>query len=437
MSDKTKNPFRFKGLNENANENDSNKNPFTFKPKQIPAIETSFRTLNPSISYNVNESPTSNSNSTSNQNQNVNKETDLEPISKTNEIEHLSKLESIENAKTWDNEITLETFGNWINVSAYKIECLDLAIKTYRSRLQKFILLSLILSTISGTISVAQFGNYSASLKVFLNTALTISSFVVALLTGAVKTLKLQENLEEYIHLKQRWVSLTAKITNEIYLPKRLRRNAEVMIGENKGLFLDLLKIDIYIPNHMSVLAAKHLDKGDDIESQYYKYRDNIIKNEKGMNSGCMRWYSFFYDCCKCCYSDELTKKIEDNNNLAKTIKYSQKENASSYKRKAYQYTLPSIMLNNVKHECEDLKNEHKHTVETQTVTVESEPVITATVNASSTSTSTSGIGAMISGTIRTVRKSIGSSSNTDPALTMERKKSGDLNAATSLEEKV
>jgi hypothetical protein len=64
------------------------------------------------------------------------------------------------------------------------------------------------------------------------------------------------------------------------------------------------------------VLAAKHLDKGDDIESQYYKYRDNIIKNEKGMNSGCMRWYSFFYNCCKCCYSDELSKKIEDNKKL-------------------------------------------------------------------------------------------------------------------------
>jgi len=436
MSDKSKNPFRFKDLN--IGEND--KKPFTFKPNQLPTLETSFRTLNPSSNENV--TPTS---PTPNQNVSVNKETELDPVSKTNEIEHLSKLESIENAKTWDNEITLETFGNWINVSAYKIECLDLAIKTYRSRLQKFILISLILSTVSGTISVAQFGNYGASIKVFLNTALTISSFIVALLTGAVKTLKLQENLEEYIHLKQRWVSLTAKITNEIYLPKRLRRNAEVMIGENKGLFLDLLKIDIYIPNHMSVLAAKHLDKGDDIESQYYKYRDNIIKNEKGMNSGCMRWYSFFYNCCKCCYSDELSKKIEDNNNLAKTIKYSKKENASSYKRKAYQYTLPSIMLNNVKHECVDLKNEHKHTAETQTVTVE-DSVITpsASTNASSSSGIGTGIGAIISGTIRTVRNSLPKSISTDSvslsetALNMERKKSMELSAvASQTEEKV
>lgn len=258
-------------------------------------------------------------------------------------------------AKSWENEITLETFGNWINVSAYKIECLDLAIKTYRSRLQVFILLSLILSTLSGTVSVAQFGNYSSSLKLFLNSSLTISSFVVALLTGAVKTLKLQETLEEYINLKLRWVSLSAKITNEIYLPKRLRRNAEDLICENKGLFLDLLKMDIDIPVYMTVLAAKHIDKGDDIESQYYKYKDNIIKKEKEMNYGCMKFYSLFYDCCRCCYSKVLTKKIVDNRALAKTIKFSQIENASSYKRKAYQYSLSSIMLNNVKHECNDL----------------------------------------------------------------------------------
>ena len=258
-------------------------------------------------------------------------------------------------AKSWENEITLETFGNWINVSAYKIECLDLAIKTYRSRLQVFILLSLILSTLSGTVSVAQFGSYSSSLKLFLNSALTISSFVVALLTGAVKTLKLQETLEEYINLKLRWVSLSAKITNEIYLPKRLRRNAEDLICENKGLFLDLLKMDIDIPSYMTVLAAKHIDKGDDIESQYYKYKDNIIKKEKEMNYGCMKFYSFFYDCCRCCYSKVLTKKIVDNRALAKTIKFSQIENASSYKRKAYQYSLSSIMLNNVKHECSEL----------------------------------------------------------------------------------
>ena len=151
-------------------------------------------------------------------------------------------------------------------------------------------------------------------------------------------------------------------------MPKRLRRNAEVLIRENKGIFLDLLKIDVPIPKYMSILAAKHIDKGDDIESQYYKYRDNIIKNEKAMNEGCMKCLTCWYNCCFCFYNKDTAKKIEDNKALAKTIKYSQIENATTYKRKAYQYTLASIMLNNVKNEYNEIKNETNkmNTIETQ-----------------------------------------------------------------------
>ena len=77
--------------------------------------------------------------------------------------------DDITSEKTWDNLITLETFSDWISVAAYKIECLDLAIKIYRWRLQTCILLGLLLSTASGTISVTQFGNYSPNLKFGLN----------------------------------------------------------------------------------------------------------------------------------------------------------------------------------------------------------------------------------------------------------------------------
>ena len=271
--------------------------------------------------------------------------------------------------KTWDNVITLATFNDWISVAAYKIECLDLAIKIYRWRLQTCILLGLLLSTASGTISVTQFGNYSSDLKFGLNLVLTITSFAVALLTGIVKTFKLQENLEEYISLKQSWVSFSAKISNEIYLPKKMRSNAETLIKNNKARFLDLLKIDVPIPKEMSILAAKHLDKGDDIESQYYKYRENIIRNEKDMNHNYMRCLSFFYTCCNCFYKPSTSKIIRENRELERTIKYSKMENQSKYKRRAYQYTLSSIMLNNVKNEFKEVKalTATKTDVETQT----------------------------------------------------------------------
>jgi hypothetical protein len=298
-----------------------------------------------------------NSNNSNNNNNNVNTTLDT----------HLDLETEETGEKTWDNVVTLETFNDWISVASYKIECLDLAIKILRWRLQTCILLGLILSTLSGTVSVTQFSEYSPHVKFGLNLILTITSFSVAILTGFVKTFKLQETLEEYISLKQNWVSFSAKISNEIYLPKRMRKNAETLIKENKARFLDLVKIDIPVTKSMSVLAAKHLDKGDDIESQYYKYRDNIIKKEKDMNHGCMKCLSFFYDCCFWLYKEETAKKIEDNRTLAKTIKYSKIENATKYKRRAYQYTLSSIMLNNVKNEYKEVKALSNNSMATQT----------------------------------------------------------------------
>jgi hypothetical protein len=209
-------------------------------------------------------------------------------------------------------------------------------------------------------------------LLIGLNLVLTITSFAVALLTGIVKTFKLQENLEKYINLKQSWVSFSAKISNEIYLPKKMRGNAETLIKDNKARFLDLLKVDVPIPKEISILAAKHLDKGDDIESQYYKYRENIIKNEKDMNQNYMKCLSFFFNCCYCCYKPSTIKKILDNKHLEKIIKYSKIENQTKYKRRAYQYTLSSIMMNNVKHEYNEVKLQNKQTIETQTEKVAS-----------------------------------------------------------------
>ena len=242
-------------------------------------------------------------------------------VGNTNMSEDANDIEDTNAEQTWNNLITLETFNDWISVASYKIECLDLAIKIYRWRLQTCIMLGLLLSTASGTISVTQFGNYSQNLKFGLNLVLTITSFAVALLTGIVKTFKLQENLEKYINLKQSWVSFSAKISNEIYLPKKMRGNAETLIKDNKSRFLDLLKVDVPIPKDISVLAAKHLDKGDDIESQYYKYRENIIKNEKDMNQNYMKCLSFFFNCCSCFYKPTTIRKILDNKHLEKIIK--------------------------------------------------------------------------------------------------------------------
>jgi hypothetical protein len=259
--------------------------------------------------------------------------------------------------ESWDNKCTLDTFNDWINVSAYKIACLDLIIQKYRWRIQNYILLGLILSTASGTISVTQFGSYDPQINFVLNLVFTIMSFAVAILTGAVKTFKIQENLEEYISLKQSWIAFSARISSEIYLPKRLRSDAEFLIKDSKTKFLDLLKIDVPVPKHMLVLAAKNVDKGDALGSQYYQYLENKHKLERGLNGGCMPCLSFMFDCCGCMYSQENSRKIIANRELAKKIKFSKIDNAKKYKQKAYQYTLSSIMLNGVKTEVNNFKN--------------------------------------------------------------------------------
>jgi hypothetical protein len=267
----------------------------------------------------------------------------------------------------WDNKCTLDTFNDWINVSAYKIACLDLIIQKYRWRLQNYILLGLIFSTASGTISVTQFGSYNSDINFALNFVFTVMSFTVAILTGAVKTFKLQENLEEYINLKQNWIAFSARITSEIYLPKRLRSDAEFLIKDSKTKFLDLLKIDVPVPKHMLIRAAKNVDKGDSVNSQYYEYLENKHKLEQGLQGGCMSCLSFMFDCCHCIYDNETAQKIIENKELAKKIKFSKIDNAKKYKQKAYQYTLSSIMLNGVRAEVNNLTSDNQNTIECQT----------------------------------------------------------------------
>ena len=225
--------------------------------------------------------------------------------------------------ETWDNKCTLDTFNDWINVSAHKIACLDLIIQKYRWRLQNYILLGLILSTASGTISVTQFGSYDPRINFVLNLVFTVMSFAVAILTGAVKTFKIQENHEEYISLKQNWIAFSARISSEIYLPKRLRSDAEFLIKDSKSKFLDLLKMDVPVPKHMLVLAAKNVDKGDSLDSQYYEYLENKHKLERELKGGCMPCLSLMFDCCHCIYDRETIDKIKANKELAKKIKFS------------------------------------------------------------------------------------------------------------------
>jgi hypothetical protein len=132
------------------------------------------------------------------------------------------------------NPKNLTTFSTWIQVASYKIECLDSAIHKNRIIIQQSVIAGLILSTISGSISITQFGNFGENLRFIFNLIFTLMSFNIAFITGYIKTFQIQEKLEEYLQLKQNWIAFSASITAELQLPKELRRDAEIIIAENK-----------------------------------------------------------------------------------------------------------------------------------------------------------------------------------------------------------
>lgn len=203
----------------------------------------------------------------------------------------------------WTGE-NLITISQWIQISSLQIEILDLAIKYFRSIVRRNVLLGLIFSTASGSISIFQLNTQSQ--QIFLNIMFTILSFSIAIFTGLIKIYQVQERLEEFIQTKQEWIGFSVVITAEVQLPVNERRKAMEIIKSNKNKYLDLLKIDLDIPNFIKSLAYKNLYHDDEhkkmyltnckihkqlkelddcqdnhyFEEQYDKYKKSITNNE-------------------------------------------------------------------------------------------------------------------------------------------------------------
>jgi len=185
------------------------------------------------------------------------------------------------NGENWD-ETNLETLSEWVQIGSLQIETLDLAIKKYRAIIRKNVLLGLVLSTASGSISITQL---SATQQQFiLNVFFTVMSFSIAVFTGLIKIYQVQERLEEYIQLKQEWIAFCVNITSEIQLPISQRRDALRIIKDNKGKYLDLLKMDVDIENDIKEKALENLY--DDTKLQYMEEHASYLKLRNEVNNG-------------------------------------------------------------------------------------------------------------------------------------------------------
>jgi hypothetical protein len=122
--------------------------------------------------------------------------------------------------------------------------------------------MGLVLSTASGSISVAQYSNAN---KV-LNIIFTVMTFTIAIAAGYIKIYQIQERLEIFIKTKQEWTTFVSIISTEMDLPIPLRQNALYLISTNKDKYLNLMNVDYEIFN--SVKA--HIDK-EMIDSDKFK----------------------------------------------------------------------------------------------------------------------------------------------------------------------
>ena len=90
------------------------------------------------------------------------------------------------------NGNNISTLLSWLSMASYNIECLERSIHYCRNIIRGNIILGLILSTASGTISIAQFGPIGKTNSLILNILFTCMTFIIAINTGRIKIYQIQ-----------------------------------------------------------------------------------------------------------------------------------------------------------------------------------------------------------------------------------------------------
>lgn len=178
------------------------------------------------------------------------------------------------------NTNNVETLRDWLTISAFNIKCLEISIDYMRTTLRRNSIIGLLLSTLSGTLSITQFGISSDSTEsTVINGFLTFFTFTIAISTGCMKIYQVQERLEEYIKLKQEWLTFSASLASEMQLPTSIRKDALYLIMKNKVKYLDLLKSDAEVSDWIRNKAKSELSTKDIVVNPELTHLPNIILN--------------------------------------------------------------------------------------------------------------------------------------------------------------
>lgn len=158
----------------------------------------------------------------------------------------------------------VSTLFDWLTLGAFYIKCLDMSARQHRFILRNWTIAGLCLSTLCGTISLAQFTIKDTPVATeVLNGIFALFTFSIAIFTGYLKVYQIQERLESFIRLKQDWIVFSTSIASELQLPVELRRDAIYLIIKNKNLYLNLLKVDLEISDSIKKRAIKELPNAE------------------------------------------------------------------------------------------------------------------------------------------------------------------------------
>ena len=195
--------------------------------------------------------------------------------------------------KHW-TPVNLKTIINWVNFAAFMIEGLEESINIFRSKIRFNTILGLVLSTASGTISVAQYSQYvknAGPLSLILNGVFTAFTFGIAIHTGYIKIYQIQERLELFIKTKQEWTSFVSNLSAELDIPIEMRKDALELIVTYRENYLNLINVDYEmhssvvknIENKMKLQIATHDNKNTQSDSSNKTGQLNIIRKTHGI----------------------------------------------------------------------------------------------------------------------------------------------------------
>lgn len=172
----------------------------------------------------------------------------------------------------------VQTLFDWISVAAFNMMVLEYAIQRHRSTIRNFTIYGLVVSTLSGTISLSQFGIEQGHVaNKVLQGMFTFFTFSLAIYTGYVKIYQIQERLEQFIKLRQDWAIFATTIGSELQLPIQLRRDALHLIVKYKSTYLDLIKVDIEVSESLRLRAEESLPKSSEFHIKVTNLPSTIV----------------------------------------------------------------------------------------------------------------------------------------------------------------